>query len=65
VDDGQLFLVHVWQARPGFRASARRVDSDVPSLLHSPQELAEFFAHAFDPPPPTTSPIDDHGGQKT
>ena len=48
MDDSQLFLVHVWPARPGFRASARRVDSDEPHLLHSPQELAEYFAKASD-----------------
>ena len=44
MDDSQLFLVHVWAAQPGFRASARRVDSDEPRLLNSPQALADYFA---------------------
>lgn len=46
MDDSQLFLVHVWPPKPGFRASARRVDSDKPQLLNSPQELADYFARA-------------------
>lgn len=44
MDDSQLYLVHVWADKPGFRASARRVDSDQPCLLNSPQELADYFA---------------------
>jgi hypothetical protein len=46
MDDSLLFLVHVWPAKPGFRASARRVDSDLPRLLNTPQELADYFADA-------------------
>jgi hypothetical protein len=46
MDDSQVFIVHVWAPKPGFRASARRVDSDQPQLLNSPQELADYFAHA-------------------
>lgn len=46
MDDSQLFLVRVWPPNPVFRASARRVDSDEPQLLNSPQELAEYVARA-------------------
>ena len=57
MDDSQLFLVHVWPCKPGFRASARRVDSDEPQLLNSPQELADYFARASGAVPPATAAI--------
>lgn len=61
MDNSQLFLVHVWPARPGFRASARRVDSDEPHLLHSPEELAEYFAGVSDAAPAVSS-TESHTG---
>lgn len=63
MDDSQIFLVHVWPAKPGFRASARRVDSDEPRLLSTPQELADYFAGVSVAPPPvspTGPPTGEH-----
>jgi hypothetical protein len=38
-----LYLVHLWQPKAGFRATARRVDEDQPHLFRSPEELVSFF----------------------
>lgn len=61
MDDSQLFLVHVWAAKPGFRASARRVDSDEPRLLTTPQQLADYFAGVSNAAPAVSS-TESHTG---
>ena len=56
MDEAILFLVRVWQARAGFRASARRLDEEQAHLFQAPEALARHLASAS-PCRPADAPV--------
>ena len=54
MEDIDLFLVRVWRGLPRFRASARRIDDEVPQMFATLDDLAQFLAGPVEAP--TASP---------
>ena len=44
MNDPDLYLVRVWHADRGFRASLRRVDEEEAHVFHSADAMARFLA---------------------